>query len=508
MKKLTPYVAALLSAFLAAPVPNFAASHREAPLTALDHPADITDFFAFVSYDDPSKITFILNVDPLLEPANGPNYFPFDPDVLYSIKIDNTYDAVEDITFQFRFTTAIRAPGVFTGFVGAGGGIGGVIPPAITALDGSGAAGLSLRQSYTVTMVQGSGSSAVSTDLTGNQTLYAVPSNVGPRTMPNYGALAKQGIYSLGNGIRTFAGTVDDPFYIDLGATFDSLNFRPGAFYSGAPPILTPSEDANDQRNSAADTLSGFNVNCIAIEVPISMVTQPGKPVIGTWGATYRAQMTVRSATPNQDSGGWVQVQRMGNPLINEVIIGTGDKDKWSRSQPSGDSQFASYALTPLLATVFNTVFGIAVPPPPRTDLLPLVQYAKVFGDPTIPAGPVADLLRINTSVKATDPSVRSRLGLLAGDGAGFPNGRRVSDDVTDIAMRVVAGALVSSQYSYRLGDGVNSNNVPYQETFPYVAWANSGRNRRHIDPGDVGCGNLVVNPDGDKVGTSPCPVK
>jgi hypothetical protein len=493
VNKLTPYVAALLSLCLAVPFPTMAASHREAPLTALDHPADITDFFSFVSYDDPSKVTFVLNVDPFLEPANGPNYFPFDPDVLYTIKIDNNYDAVEDISFEFRFTTEIRAPGVFTGLVGAGSGIGGVIPPAITALDGAGAAGLSLRQHYTVTMVKGTGDSAVRTDLTPKTPLYAVPSNVGPRTMPNYPALAKQGIFNLGNGIRIFAGTVDDPFYIDLGATFDSLNFRQGAFISGNPPILTASEDGMDTRNSAADSVSGYNVNTIAIEVPISMVTQSGKPVIGSWGATYRAAMTVRSASPNADSGSFVQVQRMANPLINELIIGTGDKDKWSRAQPKDDSQFASYDLDPLLAKVFNLVFGIAVPAAPRTDLLPLVQYAAVFGDKTIPAGPVADLLRLNTSVAPTGADSRSRLGLLAGDGAGFPNGRRVSDDVTDIAMRVVAGVLAGSQYNYRLGDGVNTNDVPYQETFPYVAFANSGRNRRHIDPGEVGCGNLSV---------------
>jgi hypothetical protein len=240
VKKLTPFLAAFFSAFLAAPMPFYAASHQEAPLTALDHPADITDFFAFVSYDDPSKVMFLLNVDPPLEPANGPNYFPFDPDVLYSIKSDNTYDAVEDISFEFRFTTEIRAPGVFTGFVGAGSGIDGVIPPAITALDGAGSAGLSLRQKYTVTMVTGSGATAVRTDLTpANQSLFAVPSNVGPRTMPDYPALAKQGIYSLGKGIRVFACTVDDPFYIDLGGTFDSLNFRTGAFLSGNPPLLT-----------------------------------------------------------------------------------------------------------------------------------------------------------------------------------------------------------------------------------------------------------------------------
>jgi hypothetical protein len=354
-------------------------------------------------------------------------------------------------------------------------------------------------------MVTGSGATAVRTDLTpANQSLFAVPSNVGPRTMPNYPALAKQGIYSIGKGIRVFAGTVDDPFYIDLGGTFDSLNFRTGAFLTGNPPILTASEDANSSFNTAADTLSGYNVNCIAIEVPISMITA-GKATIGTWGATYRQAMTVRSTGPNQGQGDFVQVQRMANPLINELIIGTGDKDNWSRSQPKDDAQFAKYALDPLLARVFNTVFGIAVPPPPRTDLLPLVQYTPVItGDSTIPPGPVADLLRLNTSIKATDPPSRSRLGVLGGDNAGFPNGRRVSDDVTDIAMRVVAGVLAGPQFSYRLGDGVNVNDVPYQETFPYVAFAQSGRNRRHIDPGEPGCSPAVVTKFG---GTAPCPV-
>jgi hypothetical protein len=501
LKKIAPYIAAFLSAMLAAPAPSFAASHREAPLTSLDHPADITDFFAFVSYDDPSKVTFLLTVDPFLEPSNGPNYFPFDPDVLYTIKIDNDYDAVEDVSFEFRFQTEIRAPGVFTGFVGAGSGIAPVIPPAITALDGPGAAGLSLRQKYTVTMVRGT----TRTDLTpANQTLFAVPSNVGPRTMPNYPALARQGRFDLGGGIRVFAGTVDDPFYIDLGAAFDSLNFRAGNGGNPVAPLLSGFDDSNTN-NAAADSLSGFNVNCIAIEVPIRLVTQSGKPNIGTWGATYRHATTVRSTGVNQESGDWVQVQRMGNPLINELIIGTGEKDKWSRSQPKDDSQFASYALDPVLPKVLNAVFGLGVPPAPRTDLLPLVQYLPaITGDPSLPKGPVADLLRLNTGVRPTPADSRSRLGLLDGDPAGFPNGRRVSDDVTDIALRVVAGGLLGSPYIYRLGDGVNSNDVPYLETFPYVQWAQSGRNRRHVDPGEPGCGPSVTGRAADR---APCPV-
>lgn len=496
----------LLAAALIAP-PGFAASHREAPITALDTKADITDIYAFVSYDDSSKVTMILNVDPLLEPGNGPNYFPFDDNVLYTINIDNNNSALPAVQFQVKFTTEIRAPGVFTGFVGAGSGINAptnspppvapgtpIVPPAITQLDGAGAAGLSLRQTYSVTMVR-NGVSTPLTNMSGGP-LFAVPTNVGPRTMPNYPALAQQGIYTLNDGIKVFAGTVDDPFFIDLGAAFDSLNFRMGA----GGGVLTAAQDANDKVNTAPDFVSGYNVNTIAIEVPIAMLTSTGTQVaanspaatIGIWGTTSRPRIFVRRAPlPAQASGGWSQVQRMGNPLINELIIGTGDKDFWSMSQPINDSQFAHYDLDPLLARVLNAAFGISIPTPPRTDLLPLVTYAPPIAAPNTPAGPVADLLRLNTGVPATPMPFRRRLGLLAGDGAGFPNGRRVSDDVTDIALRAVAGVLHSGFNIYPnniLGDGVNTNDVPYQETFPYVAWAQSGRNRRHIDPGEAGC--------------------
>lgn len=501
IKALLCAVAAIL---IAAPQLLVGASHREAPITALDTKADITDFFAFVSYDDPTKVTFLLNVDPLLEPGNGPNYFPFDDNILYAIRIDNDNDAVEEISFQFRFETEIRAPQVFTGFVGAGSGIDApansptgvapgtpIVPPAITALNGPGSEGLSLRQVYTVTMVK-NGVRTLLTNETGGP-LFAVPTNVGPRTMPNYPALAAQGIYSLGNGIRVFAGTVDDPFYIDLGAAFDSLNFRLGA----GGGVLSAAQDADDNTNTAPDFVSGYNVNTIAIEVPIAMLTSTGTMVpasspaatIGAWGTTSRPRITVRRAPlPTETSGGWSQVQRMGNPLINELIIGTGYKDFWSMSEPKDDSQFAHFDLDPLLARVLNAVYGINVPNPPRTDLLPLVTYAPPIAAPGTPAGPVSDLLRLNTGVPPTPKSSRRRLGLLAGDLAGFPNGRRVSDDVTDIAARAVAGAFAGPAYSYRIGDGVNTNDVPYQETFPYVAWAQSGRNRRHIDPGEPGC--------------------
>jgi len=518
MQTLKPLLCTLIASLMAMPSTTFAASHREAPITARDRAADITDFFAFVSYDDPTKVTIILDVDPLLEPGNGPNLFPFDDNILYQIHVDNNNTATDGVVFNVQFTTQIRVPGLFLGYVGAGTGINApasspapvapgtpIVPPAITALDGAGSAGLSLRQSYTVSMTK----NGVTTQLTNPSglTLYAVPSNLGPRTMPNYPALAAQGIYSLGNGVRTFAGTVDDPFFIDLGATFDSLNFRMGA----GGGVLSAAQDAADGVNTASDYVSGYNVNTIAIEVPIAMLTSTGgqpkatdpAATLGFWGTTSRPRITVlRAPLPSVPSGSFSQIQRMGHPLINEAIIGTGSKDFWSMSLPVNDSQFASLDLDPLLARVMNAVFGIDIPAPPRTDLLPLVTYAAPIAAAGTPAGPVADMLRLNTGISATPMTSRKRLGVLAGDFGGYPNGRRVSDDVTDIVLRAVAGvlcgitapckdstgAVFNGTQVPRLGDGVNANDMTFQETFPYVAWAQSGFSRRHIDPGEPGC--------------------
>ena len=340
-------VAFAMALLVLVPASLLASSHREAPITALDHSADVTDWYAFVSYDHPDRVTMILNVDPFLEPSNGPNYFPFDPNVLYQMKIDNNRDGVEDITFEFRFTTEIRLPNVFTGFVG---GIAGI--PPITALDGPGSDGLSLRQHYTVTMVK----NGVRTDLTAGKTLFALPSNVGPRTMPDYNSLFQQANYDLGNGVRVFAGTVDDPFFIDLGAAFDSLNFR-----MGVGGVMSEQEDNDDTHNYASDAVAGFNVNSIVLEVPIAMLTEDGqthppsdkRAVLGTYGATSRQKLSVRRGANTLP---FVQVQREGNPLVNELIIGTGFKDTFSISDPSGDSQFANFVLDPLLAQLFASL--------------------------------------------------------------------------------------------------------------------------------------------------------
>jgi len=501
MRRLSPVWSLALAGALAAPQTAIAASHREAPITAIDRAADITDWYTFVSYGDPGKVTMILSVDPLLEPANGPTYFPFDPGILYAFHVDNDHDGVaEDVVFEVRFQTELRPadPRLFTVAVG---GIAGI--PPITALDGPGSEGLGLRQTYTVTMVKG----GRRFDLTRGQRLFAVPSNAGPRTMPGYsapGGLFEQGIYSLPQGIRVFAGTTDDPFYIDLGAAFDSLNFRMAA----GGGVLSPAQDADDDTNFAPDDVSGFNVNTIAIEVPVELLTRDGKKhaasepdaVLGTYGSTSRQKVTVRRKPQNDPSilaaGPWRQVQRMGNPLINELIIGVGAKDRFSMDEPEHDAQFTGFFLHPILADVFAS-FGIPVPSGDRTDLLPLVTYAGPIVPPGTPAGAIADLLRINTGIPPTPLEKQRRLGLLTlldgdpsnDDAAGFPNGRRPDDDVTDIAARAVAGILADPvAFGTRIGDGVNKGDMPKRGLFPFVSPAHDGRNSRHVDPGERGC--------------------
>ena len=541
MLKRSASLALAMSMMFMTPFASFASSHREAPITALDHTADITDFYSFVSYDHPDRVTFVMNVDPFLEPSNGPNYFPFDPNVLYEIKVDNTDTASANVVFQFRFNTEYRAPTLFTSAAGAGSGLNApanspapvkpgtpVVPPAITSLDGPGSAGLGVRQNYTVTMVK----NGQPTQLTGSNTLYAVPSNIGPRTMPNYDALAQQGIYNLNGGassgdIRVFAGTVADPFFIDLGAAFDSFNFRanPG---SGVPGVLSASQDADDHTNIAPDSLSGFNVNTIVIEVPIAMLTRDGqqhpatdpKATIGSWATTSRQQVTIRrSPYPAINAGSYYQVQRLANPLINELVIGTGYKDLWSMSDPKNDALFIPFYSDPTIARIFNAIYDINIPAPPRTDLALLLTYAAPIAAPGTPPGPPADLLRLNTGVPPTPYNQRKRMGVLAGDLAGFPDGRRLTDDVTDIAARVVGGGVLNPKFDVfpnsSIGDGVNAPDVPTQETFPYVHYAYSGRDSRHIDASENGCGtqptlnsgNANAAPPSDQGGNTNCPV-
>lgn len=488
---------------------SHAANHREAPITALDQKADITDVYAFRSYDGGTtpKVTLIMGVDPFQDSANGPSWFPFDPSILYELKVDNNYDAKEDIVFQFRFTTEQRLPGLFQVYAGVAGGANApanspgpvapgtpIVPDRIDNFDD---AGLGQIQRYSVTMLKlDSSGKVISSQVLANN-LPAVPANVGPRTM-DYSALYQAGIHTLPAGAKAFAGSTDDAFWIDLGGAFDTFNTH-------IFPVLSSVQDAAAE-NFAPDTVSGFSVNHIALEVPVTLLTRTGRieaasspsATIGVWATTSRPRVTVRrSPLPEVSSGSFRQVQRMGNPLINELLIGTGSKDRFSMDQPKNDSQFANFFLDPTLARVINALTNgaVAIPAVPRNDLLPVVTYAAPIAAPGTPAGPIADLLRLNTGVAPTPPATASRLGLLGGDPAGFPNGRRVFDDVTDSALRLVVGGVLAAPFpgysaavGGRLGDGVNVNDTAYKTSFPYVGEALSGRDRRHIDPGEPGC--------------------
>jgi len=527
---LVPVLTTILAGVLLAvgSPPGWAASHREAPLIALDPAADNTDVYAFVSYDeanlarfpDDRKVTFIMNVLPGQDPSDGPNYFNFDDEVLYAINIDNNADGkAEDIVYEFRFTTADRpGPGGLTSplpylgnpnipaVVGLGG---------ITALDGPGSEGLTRRQTYTVTEVRGNQRK----ELFRGRTLVAVPSNVGPATMPNYAALAAQGIYTdAATGIRVFAGQRAETFYIDLGAVFDTVNLR-----RNLPALTGPGEDSDTVNPFGVNRFSGSNVHTIAIEVPIKSVTRDGKPasatkdpVIGMYASTARQRQREFRSRPGdiKFKGPWVQVSRMGNPLVNELIITTPAKDLWNASEPEDEASFQTSYKNPVVATALQLIFGVPIlpidgsPAVNRTDLMSILL--KYPGQPltgTDCGDPCAELLRLDLRVPPTAPESQSRLGAaLSADKAGWPNGRRPNDDVTDIAVRVVGGL---NYINAHIGDGVNflagapglvgtditANGIA--RAFPFLPTPYDGRNRRHVDCGETGpganpCGPLV----------------
>jgi hypothetical protein len=472
--------------------PALAASHREAPLISLDAPADITDLFMFRSYEPgkDDRIVLIMNVFPGGEPSSGPNYFGFDPNVRYAFHIDNDRDGkADDIEFEFQFRTEVRGLvdqlGLFVSYLGCGTRTPPCATPlpAITALDGPGSEGLGLRQRYSLTMVRNGKRHKLADGL------IAVPSNAGPSTMPDYAALAAQGVQALPNGMRVFAGQRADPFYIDLGATFDTLNFRRN------PPLLTADEDANDDVNPfGIDMIGSFNVQTIALEVPAALLTRdragPGKtkqPKLGAYASTSRPRVTVlRTAVRNdvddakfddRTTGGRpVQVQRLANPLINETIIGTKDKDRWNATDPGDEEQFLDYYRNPRLALALQLVFGVPADTSGREDLVDLLlRYGP--GERAL-----SELLRLDLSVPPTPMAQQRRMTALAApaDPAGWPNGRRPKDDVTDIAVRVVGGA---NFIAARAGDGVNRNFSALPDRFPFLATPQDGRNRRHENP-------------------------
>jgi hypothetical protein len=422
----------------AAPPAAEAASHREAPLISLDPAADITDFFFFRSYEPGMQDRVVLIMDVMSEePSSGPNYWNFDPSVVYSFSLDNDRDgAADDVSFEFRFRNEFRGVsndlGLFLPYV--------ALPPITKLEDGAGSEGLGLRQRYSVTMVKGDQRMVLADGL------VAAPSNVGPRTMPNYDALAAQAVYtntnsSLPAGVRAFAGQRDDPFYIDLGAVFDTLNLR----------------------SPGVDMLAGFNVHEIALELPAWMVSD-GASVLGAYASTSRSLVSVRG----DGKGKPVQVQRLANPLVNEAIIGTKDKDRWNATEPENEVAFLDYYTNLRLDTALEAVFGAEAKP-----LLDVPGLLLTYGSAN---DRKSELLRLNLGVAPTPLLNQQRLTVLAGDSAGWPNGRRPIDDVTDIAVKVIGGTNYVNA-----SDGVDVNDKPYPAAFPFLPSPHDGRGRVHL---------------------------
>jgi hypothetical protein len=430
-----------------------ASSHREAPLITADPYADNTDVYAFVSLQNPDRVTLISNFIPLEAPQAGPNYYKFDDNVLYEIMIDNDGDAVEDITYQFRFRTETRFGNTFLYNVGP-----------VTSIDDP---DLNVRQFYSITRVDGERRRGRSTLIADN--LPVAPANVGPRSFPNYAAVAAGALRQLPNNSQVFVGPRDEGFYVDVGGVFDLLGVADG---------------------TAVDGLAGLNVHSIALQVPIESVTSTGSrpattgsagAVIGVWSTASRSSVASRgNGNANSNSikdKDLVQVSRLGQPLVNELVIPRSTKDTFNSLEPKQDAAALPFVLDPEPARLLNIVFGINVPPTPRNDLVTIF----LTGIPTLnqPQNVTpSEMLRLNVAIPPS--AVPNPIGFIGGDPAGFPNGRRVGDDVVDIALRVMAGATALTGAfnvapNNTLGDGVSANDVPYLTEFPYLALPHAG---------------------------------
>jgi len=436
-----------------------ASSHREAPLIAADPAVDNTDVYAFVSPDRPGYVTFVANFIPFEEPNGGPNFYPFATDAVYNINIDNNGDAKPDATFRWTFHNIDRRGG--NTFLYNNGPVTSINDP-----------NLLFRQTYT--LQSSFNGEPFRTRVAGAP---VAPSRVGPASMPGYARLRNQAITTLPGGWKIFAGQADDPFFLDL-RVFDLLY---GAHLNEV----------------GQDTLAGYNVNTIAIQVPFKDVALNGNatrnPVIGIWSTAERprVRITGRTATSATD---WVQVSRLGNPLVNEVVVPANLKDAFNALPPVKDASIAPLVARvkdPEVPKLIQGIYGIKPPATPRNDLVEIF----LTGITTKAGGPIkadlnsqlnnadvnpsafrpSEMLRLNLSVKPT--AKPNRLGVLAGDLQGFPNGRRLTDDVVDIELQALEGAAQTGKLVGALaaGDGVNANDHPFGTSFPYVALPNVG---------------------------------
>ncbi|HEV2636454.1 MAG TPA: DUF4331 domain-containing protein [Actinocrinis sp.] len=456
-------------------------SHREAPEISKDPVADSTDLYAFVSPDNPGTVTLIANYLPLQGPAAGPNFYEFGDDVLYEIHIDNNGDGQPDVTYQFSFTTTVADTTTFLYNTGP--------------IESLTSKSWNRRQTYSVTRVDHGGRS---TELGKN--LACPPCNIGPLSTPDYPALAQAAVHSLGSGRTVFAGQRAEGFYVDLGAIFDLGDLRPFADLHttfGLPALA---------KGPGVNTTDNVNVHSIALQVPIHEVTRNGwtgtnaadpGAVVGVWTTASRRKVRILGTAPGEEvaTGPYVQVSRLGNPLFNEVIVPMAEKDGWNSRPPSGDGKYAKNVEHPELAGllpalypgVFPHLAALVAAGTARADLAAIlltgIPEGVIPGFQNYTGKVQADMLRLNVAIP---PSAKPNiLGLAGGDPAGFPNGRRVADDVVTVELRAIAGVLLPlvdpsftpDAASSAVTDGLDPSSVgsPYLSTFPYLGVPYSG---------------------------------
>ncbi|WP_089719575.1 DUF4331 domain-containing protein [Candidatus Entotheonella palauensis] len=479
MHRQNPRIFSWITVALAAII-ALASSHREAPFITKQPKVDATDFYMFNSYeaDRNGYVTVIANYQPLQDSYGGPNYFFLDPDALYEIHIDNNGDAVEDITFQFQFQNTLQDLTLDIGGQQV------AVPVLNLGPIGPGAtdtAALNIIESYTVNIVRGdrrSGTSQAITNLdTGASSFLKPVDNIGNKSIAEYDDYADNHIYNISipgcEAGKMFVGQRDDPFVVNLGEVFDLIN-------------LNPIGDVDAESDIIADA----NVTSFILEIPAACLTAEANTVIGGWTTASLRQARVLNPAPSTDpaehgasveGGAWTQVSRLANPLVNEVVIGLQDKDRFNASEPVDDAQFATYVTHPTLPEIIEILFGAAgVQAPtafPRNDLVQVFLSGVPDLNATPPA--LAEIMRLDTSTPPVPAAMQNNLGVIAMDPAGYPNGRRPGDDVVDISLRVVMGYLLSEAEApsgmLPYTDGALVNASMFDETFPYIRTPHPG---------------------------------
>ncbi len=445
-------------------------SHREAPSISQDPVADNTDLYAFVSPDRPDTVTLIANYIPLEDPAGGPNFYEFGQDVLYEIHVDNDGDNEDEVTYQFRFHTKVHNPNTFLYNTGP---ITSIMSPNWNRV-----------QTYSVTrMAKGHKPEVL------GSALLCPPVNIGPRSTPNYNALAKAAVHTLPGGIKVFAGQRREGFFVDLGSIFDLGDLRPFQNLHLIPTAAAPGVDATKD----------LNIHTIAIQVPKTQLTRDGsrptnaadaRSVIGVYASASRRKARIIVHGGETETGPWLQVSRLGNPLVNEVLIPMSMKDKWNSLPPSEDDDFLQFVQHPELGRLLPVLYPGAFPhlaayAKPRADLAAIlltgIPSGIVPGFQNLTSPKPADLLRLNMAIPPSGSP--NPLGILGGDLAGYPNGRRVFDDAVTIEIRAIAGVtipLVDPTFTpdgaaSAVTDGVGPGSGRYISQFPYLGDPKSG---------------------------------